>query len=138
MSDQEVLEDWQIEEYEVILKKIGKLKQEIDSFDPERPYKFFLSLNKKYRDRMTEKVIFYQGLKEIIKDSDVLQLMKLETNRIVYFKGKWSDSGHPKFYYFSPWKLPFMTIPTNGAIGSEELSPKDFVYFLMSGIGFDE
>ncbi|MBU1046942.1 hypothetical protein KKH36_04165 [Patescibacteria group bacterium] len=87
---------------------------------------------------MTEKVRFYKGLKEIVSDPNTVHLIKLETGKIVYFKGGWSDANHPQFYYFSPWCIPSMAITTNGAIGYENLSKKDFVNSLMNGIGFDK
>ena len=138
VTEEPKLADWQLSEYEAVLDKATGIKLILDNPPEDLLHRDYVAYQKQYNALVTEKVRFYRGLKHIVSDLHKIQLLKLETGKIVYFKGEYSEANYPQLYYFSPFEIPFMAITTNIGRGFEVISSKDFVHSLMNGIGFDK
>ena len=119
-------------DYEKIVKKAKKIKEAIDHPQPDRLLCDHLSMEERLKELMTEKVRNYLAIKRIIEAGH--QLLKIEINaiktkgvKIGYFKGGWSEAGHPEIYY----GISCFPITTARNANFTEISPSEFMEKLL-------
>lgn len=124
--------DYLIPEYEKAIEEAKKLKTQIDHPELGRLLCDHLSMEKRFKELINEKVRNYLAIKRIIEDG--YQLLKIEINAIKtkgvktgYSKGEWSEAGHPKIYY-GIFSFP---ITTARNANFTEISPKEFMEELL-------